>query len=277
MRRLISVGGLSVGFGFYVAIVSCSDLIEPLPGPDSGPPLGQLITRTDPSCVAPPYGSFVVYQAQGNNHLFRMPAKVGAIPEDISTKLDPLGTGSDEFVNVSPDGDWLLVGSTRFGCNDPCVALVKRDVCTAQVVVAADGTPVPANGTAAVASGGNLVVYPAEAQPHQRDLFVVKRTGPTTWSAPVNLTAKSPGTWNQRPAISDDGTKMVFDCGPDPNSGAGTSLCVMGLDGNGLVATNPGDLGMQVTAETYLAHGDFATDGTQRQQDPLLGLALPAF
>jgi hypothetical protein len=89
----------------------------------------------------------------------------------------------------------------------------------------------------------------------------VKRNG-TGWSSPQNLTAGSTGAWNQRPAVSDDGKKVIFDCGPDPNSQGGTSLCEIGLDGQGLRTIRAADLGGTVTDDTYVAHGDYAPDGT---------------
>jgi hypothetical protein len=54
----------------------------------------------------------------------------------------------------------------------------------------------------------------------------------------------------------------VFDCGPAPNSAGGTTLCQVGLDGSGLTALKPSDLGKPVTEETYLAHADFEDDGS---------------
>ena len=244
-----------------VVLGACSDLIENLPTPDAGIPPGQVLKRTDPSCVAPPYGAHVVYQAQGNNHLFRIDATPGAVPEDISAKLDALGTGSDDFIDVAPDGDWMIIGATRFGCDQTCLALVGRDACSAQVVVSG-GAPVSSSGPAAVASGGDAIVFPADKTSARRDLFVIRRADAITWTAPVNLTAASPGAWNQRPAISADGAKVVFDCGTNPSTGAGTSLCEVGLDGQGLKVTKAADLGLAVTAETYVAHGDYAKDGS---------------
>jgi hypothetical protein len=255
------VGLVAAAAGIMAALGACTDLIENLPTPDAGAPPGQVITRTDPSCVAPPYGAHVVYQSQGDNHLFRIEATPGAKPEDISVKLDALGTGSDEFIDVSPDGDWMIIGATRFGCDQACLVVVGRDACTAQVVVSG-ANPVSSVGAAAVASGGNAIVFPADKTSARRDLFLVTRADATTWSAPVNLTAASPSAWNQRPSISADGAKVVFDCGPDPSSGAGTSLCEVGLDGQGLKVVKAADLGVTVTADTYLAHGDYAKDGS---------------
>jgi hypothetical protein len=259
----VAAGVLGLGVAGVWALAACTDLITPIPTPDSGaPPSGQVLKRTDPSCVAPPYGAHVVYQAQSNNHLFRIDATVGAAaPEDLSLKLDAFGTGSDDFINVAPDGDWLLVGGTRFGCDQSCLALVGRDACSAQVVVSG-GAPVSASGQAAVASGGNAIVFPLDKTSARRDLFVIRRADATTWTAPINITATSPGVLNQRPAISADGTKVVFDCVPDPNAVAGTALCEVGLDGQGLKVTKAADLGVPVTGDSYLAHGDYAKDGS---------------
>jgi hypothetical protein len=263
-RRLIAglvvTGALAAGGVGLLA--SCTDLIENLPTPDAGAPLGALLTRTDPSCVAPPYGAHVVYQAQGNNHLFRIEAAPGAKPEDLSAKLDLIGTGSDEFINVAPDGDSLLIGTTRFGCDQACLAVVGRDACTAQVVVTG-GLAVPSVGTAAIASGGAMIVYPSDVAPPRRDLYLVRRVDATTWTAPVNLTATSPGAYNQRPAFRTDSATIVFDCGPDPNAGSGaSSLCEIALNGTGLKVLKAADFGVTVTPDAYVAHGDYASDGT---------------
>lgn len=258
---MLAMAGTATAAAAVVVLGACSDLIENLPTPEAGVPPGQVLRRTDPSCVAPPYGAHVVYQAQGNNHLFRIDATPGAKPEDISAKLDALGTGSDEFIDVSPDGDWMIVGATRFGCDQSCLALIGRDACTAQVVMTG-GNPVTAIGAAAVASGGNAIVFPVEKTSARRDLFVIRRSDPTTWTTPINITVGSPGSQNQRPAISADGAKVVFDCGSNPSSGAGTSLCEVGLDGQGLRVVKAADLGVTVTADTYLEHGDYAKDGS---------------
>jgi hypothetical protein len=222
VRRALFLLPFLVGCGF-------SDLVDPIHPPKNGPDPGDTVEVKDARCVAPAPSAYIVFQAQTDGRLYRVDTS-GQL-EDLTHRLDLLGAGTDDFVNASPDGDWLVLGTTRVGCaSEACVAVARRDACSAQALVV-DGKPVPARGAAAVASGGDLVVYPAPGPTHDRDLFAVRRSG----GAPLNLTAGSSAPFNQRPSISDDGARVLFACGPQEGpSTPGTALCEVGVDGQGL-------------------------------------------
>jgi hypothetical protein len=87
----------------------------------------------------------------------------------------------------------------------------------------------------AVSSAGNLIVYSSGGGPHQRDLYAISRAG-NAWSAPRLLSGASRYAYNEQPAISYDGTRIVFECGPRPYGDVGTALCLVGADGRGFTA-----------------------------------------
>ena len=64
--------------------------------------------------------------------IFRVLAQEGAAPEDISASLDALSPdGPDDFVNTSPNGQWLVVSAHRFDekCETwACIAIVAGDL-----------------------------------------------------------------------------------------------------------------------------------------------------
>ena len=206
---------------------------------------------------------YMQHEATGHGHAHRVEGRAGAAPEDLSVALDRLTTGTDDFVNVSPDAAWLVLGTSRLGCgDDTCVALVSADLCAAQVVVAG-GAIVHPDGTAAVgtrADGSVVVVYPAKEGPHARDLFAVHKTL-ETWGAPVLLTGASPHAWNQQPALSDDGTKVLFDCGADPGQGDGMELCEVHTDGTGFRSVLTPRQGPSQNPQNHLHAPDYEPGG----------------
>jgi hypothetical protein len=240
-----------------LALVACdgvSELVEPIHPPKNGPDPGELVEAKDARCVAPASSAHIVFQSQADGHLHRIEAKPGGEDEDLTVRLDLLGPGVDDSVNASPDGDWLVFGTTRVGCaSGSCIAVGRRDACAAQSLVV-DGKTVPSRGTAAIASGGDLVIYPAQGPSHVVDLFAVRRSG----GAAVNLTASSPARFNQRPAISDDGARVLFACGPaESPSAPGTALCEVGADGAGLrTVASPA-----ASTDAYIGAADFAPNG----------------
>ncbi|MBN2005698.1 MAG: hypothetical protein JXA21_20240 [Anaerolineae bacterium] len=196
------------------------------------------------------------------DHLYRLTAQEGATPEDVSARLDALSAGTDdEWLNISPDGAWLLVSTDRF---DPecagwaCLALVKSDF-SGYEVVRASGTPLHP-GFSAVASGGALIVYAEEGDPHAQDLWAIRRDG-SGWGTPVLLTGDSPYDYNDQPALAAHGDQVVFDCGPTPYGQEGTAICEVNSDGSGFrVVLRPNDMGG--TLKNSLRHPDYAPDGS---------------
>ena len=244
------------------------DLVDAVPTHASS--LGQWVKSTDARCagVTPPSSpsstatsmpaspGHVVYRLP-NGHDYRIEARTGATPEDLTVELDRMAPGVDGFVNASADGQWLLVQTTRFGCGqDMCTAMVDRTACTAQVMVTSTDAVHP-EATSAIGARGEVVVFPAQGT-HPTDLFAVTRTG-SAWSAPVNLTAASHSPYNKQPTLSADGKHVLFDCGADPGAGLGTAICEVGVDGKDLhVAIAPDATGGHRGANH---HAGYAPDG----------------
>ena len=204
----------------------------------------------------------VTYQVGGI--LFRVEATPLAVPENLSEALDSLSAGPDEFVNVSPDGRWLLISTERFGCGGwACLVVVAADLSSAApilVPMSPDGF-VHSDSFSAIASGGDLVVFTSNDGPHAIDLWAVSRNG-GNWRSPILLTELSGHDYNEKPAISDSGASVVFDCGPVPHSQEETGICVVDTDGadfSDVLAFN----GPDAPAGTLLIHHpDFAPDGS---------------
>jgi hypothetical protein len=241
-RRLLGDGVTAVSLAMGAFAMGCRgdnaamDLIETVP--TTRPVvMGQPFVSTAARCAdaggdaSAPEGH-VVYRLP-DGHVYRQVARVGAMPDDVSRALGDLGAGTDGFIATSPDGEWLLVQTTRFGCGeDMCVAIVDARACTAQVVVAGTDAVRPESYSTVGGAKGDVVVFGARGN-HAADLFAVTKSA-AGWSAPVNITATSGSPYNKQPAISADGSHVLFDCGPDPGAGTGTGICEVGVDGGGL-------------------------------------------
>jgi hypothetical protein len=117
-----------------------------------------------------------------------------------------------------------------------------------------------ASPRAAIASGGALIVYPRQG-PHAIDLYASTLNG-STWGTPLLLTGSSSFQYHHDVAISDDGTKIVFDCGADPYGQPPTSICEVGTDGTGFrVVAHPND-GPDQSNNHACHHPDYAPDGS---------------
>jgi hypothetical protein len=74
------------------------------------------------------------------------------------------------------------------------------------------------------------------------------------WSTPVLLSATSPYDWNGNPAISDDGSSVLFECGLQPYVDKG--VCEVSVAGDGFRVVVP-------ALESYGTWSpDFAPDGS---------------
>jgi len=201
-------------------------------------------------------GTAYVTFTHSSGHLYRADADQRGPIEDVSLALDALAPGiSDQWLNTSPDGAFLLLSSDRFDARCAgweCLARVASDF-SAGGALLVDGEPVHASAFSAVASGGQLVVYVDAFQ-----LWAIRETD-AGWSAPLLLTGASPYPYNGQPALSADGATVVFDCGSVPYGQAGTAVCEVGTDGQGLrlVASTS-----QVPGSTALHHPDYAPDGS---------------
>ncbi len=121
-----------------------------------------------------------------------------------------------------------------------CLAVVKSDLSAGDVVRGGGNVIHPDGGISAVASGGDLVVYPDTSGPHSRDLYAVRRNN-GVWGAPVLLTGASTYQINSQPALSVDGSKLLFDCDNDI-SDVGEAIREVHTDGTGFrVVLTPDD------------------------------------
>ena len=139
--------------------------------------------------------------------------------------------------------------------------LLPNDLSSGELLVTPNGVIHPEEFSA-VASGGNLVVYSYGDGPHTIDLWAVTRQG-SGWSAPVLLTAALPFDHHTQPAISADGSTVVFNCDPDMLDGQqGTAVCEVGTDGTGFRTVIGPEDGPGGTATNALHHPDYAPDGS---------------
>src|SRR5262249_35142249 len=168
------------------------------------------------------------------------------------------------WLNLSPNGAWLALSTGRF---DPacaswaCLAIVKGDLSSGQAI-RARGQLVHPDAFGAVASSGNLVVYPQGGGPHKQDLWAGRRTG-ATWQPPGLLTGASPYAYQPQPATSADGSRVVCDCGNQPYEPAGTAICEVGTDGrqfSTVLRQAQGPAGSR--RDAALHHPAFAPDGS---------------
>lgn len=214
---------------------------------------------------APPAeGGRIVYALPDRTFL-RIAAHEGADPENLTAALSRLAPAApDNWVNVSPDGETLLLDTERFDAECAgfsCLALVSGDLSSSETV-RAEGQVIHPEGFSAVASGGDLIVFTSQDGPHEVDLWATARRG-SDWSAPILLTAASPQPFNTQPAISNDGRRVVFDCGPVPFGQEGTAICEVGTDGAGfrvVLTTADGPPGSPVRGALH--HPDYAPDGS---------------
>lgn len=87
--------------------------------------------------------------------------------------------------------------------------------------------------------------------------------GTNTWNTPVLLSGASPYIYNSLPAMSNDGSKVLFDCGDEAYGGEGTAICEVGTGGANLrVVITPANTPAGAAAGTALHHADYAPDGS---------------
>lgn len=226
-----------------LTIAACGEVTSA--GPDGGdPPAPGHVTFSDGAAV------------------FRIAARPGATPEDVSALVGAGGGAPERRLNLSPGGATYVFETGDLGCpSGACVAVAPVADPAAAALIAPGGAPVDsAEGRSAVDDAGALVVFAASGGPHERDLFVTRRAG-GGWSAPLLITAASPHAWNDTPSLSADASHLVFDCGPTANAGAGGSVCEVGVDGSELaVVVGPDDAPAAIASAGPLHHAAYAGD-----------------
>jgi hypothetical protein len=202
-------------------------------GSASGADAGPAADATPRGDAGPaPEGTGRAYFTLGDD-VFRIDAREGAMPEDVSAALDRLGPGTrDRWITASASGSYLVLSADRGGCGGECLMRVRGDL-TGLEAVRPDDSELYAEGTPAISNDGDTIVYPAKGGPHEVDLFLTRRVG-GAWSTPVVLTHASSYAYNNMPTLDRDGSRVVFDCGlnPYPEDGA-NDACEVALDGTG--------------------------------------------
>jgi Tol biopolymer transport system component len=204
-----------------------------------------------------------------NGEVYRIQALEGAVSENISQSLQSLSPlpagGKDSGLNISPDGKWLVLETRRFDqeCADwACMAVVASDLSFGDTI-RVNGDVLRQEGVPAIASGGNLVIYSYDGGTHESDLWAVRRSSTGgNWQTPVALTTASPYSMNYQPALSSDGTKVLFECTNQAYSGTGC-ICEVGTDGQGFrVVLTPASSPAGLPDEADLHSPDYAPDGS---------------
>ena len=112
----------------------------------------------------------------------------------------------------------------------------------------------------AISSDGRTVVYPQGGGRHVRDLWATRLIA-GRWTAPALITSASPQRYNMQPAISGDGRRVLFDCGPGVPEIAGTAICSVSTWGGPVtLVIGPRD-GPEGTAQNLVHHAAFGSDG----------------
>ncbi len=214
------------------------------------------------STLTPPSTAGTVVYAAGES-LYMI---ADGVQTDLSAALEGLSPGGQDIrVNLSADGQWLVIETTRF---DPecagwaCLVLIDRDLNTPEVLYA-DGAAVHPEGYAAVTSGGDFIVYTSRNGPNINDVYAITRQDDGTWSTPLALSADSPYAWNAQPALSADGQRVLFDCGPNAYGQDGTAICEVKADGSELrVVLDPAQPIGDLPTPNALHHPAYAPDGS---------------
>ena len=211
------------------------------------------------------YAGVVTYSFGG--HVYRLKTRLGAVPEDISSKLNKQAPATgDRQLNISPNGKWMVMRAERrdadcFGWD--CLLVMNYNLSSVAVIKKPDGGVIHADGFSAISSSGNLVIYPASDGPHALDLWKITRDLSGHWSKPVLLTGASPHPANVHPAIAKNGGKILFDCGPQASDPIDGEICEVGINGKGFrVVLTPQDAPPGFQTAGGLHSADYAPDGS---------------
>jgi len=233
-------------------------------GGDSKTPSDAATPRADSAPLDGDPGGKITFKSAEDSLLYRLEALPNATPVPLSAELDQLSSGGDDNPYVSKDGSWLTTSTSRFGCGETlgdCLAVFSGDGTSGEPVTIG-GTRLAVRGRAAINNAGDLIVYPDRGGPNNLDLFAIRRES-VGWSQPQLVSGDSPESFNDFPAMSADGTRVVFDCGAVPFSQEGTDICVVASDGTGFAKLVESDDNPTGSSGSFLAHhGDFLADGT---------------
>jgi hypothetical protein len=242
----------------------------PTPAPETATPTGPAASEGGAAADGP--GQIVYTTVDGS--IYRVAARAGATPEHISAVLDRMAPvvataenvprAVDRWGGVSANGQWLLLRTERFFADCAgwaCLVVMPADLSSSEAV-RIDGEMVHPNGPAAIAGGGDLVIYADAGGPHEYDLWATARLG-NGWSAPFPLTGDSPYPFHAEPAISGDGKRVLFACGNHQYLVESTAICEVATDGTGFrVVLTPADGPAGSSPTAALRHPAYVPDGS---------------
>lgn len=164
--------------------------------------------------------------------VLRIPAVGSGEPTDLSAALDGVSPGGDHWIAPSRNGEWLVLDTERFGCEDwSCLAVASSDLSEAAAVTVA-GELVHPQDWGAISDDGSTLIITTEEGDNDLDLAILTRSG-AEWSAPMILTGSSPHSFNERGRLIDGDSALLFDCGPSQYGQEGTGICRISIDGTG--------------------------------------------
>lgn len=211
--------------------------------------------------------------ASGSGHIvytrgasvFRMSAAAGAQPIDVSQAITGAAHKSERRLNTSRNGQFLIFETQNIdpACDgDECLAVAPSAAPEQAVLVTQAGMLLKnVGGRTAITDDGNTIAWVANTGNHALDVFVATRIG-TNWGAAVNVTSTSSLAWNDVPAFTADGTRLLFDCGPEAYAGTGNSICeVATVGGSVKLLVSQSDAPTSVSSKGPCHHGSYATDG----------------
>ena len=226
------------------------------PGPDGG------ILKPDSAVrPPPPQGPGRISFKHPDTRWRRVRAEQGSALEDISAPMSNVSPGTDNFLDISKDGNWVVATGSRFGCSSgSCLEVFAGDLGSGDAVRINGSLVNSGEARPVIGAGGKVVVF-AKSGPHPLDLFATTNKG-GTWSTPLLLTSLSTFSHHHDAAISADGARVVFDCGKEPYGAPPTSICEVGTDGNGFhKVVDPSD-GPDQGGNHAPHHPDYAPDGS---------------
>ncbi len=200
-----------------------------------------------------------------DGHARVIEAKVSGAVTDISDHLLTLDSGEESWINISPNGEWLLMESSRLNseCSGwACLIYGKRDLSEFKVIMSSSGAVMHPEGFSAIANGGDVIVAHM-IEDERNDIFVSKKTG-TDWSTPQSISSTSPSDNNRNPAISANGEEVLFSCGEN--------ICMVDIDGSNLktvikLSDKPVGSWSQIKSADFDINGDIvfeAEDDSER-------------
>jgi len=193
---------------------------------------------TIPLCSFALEPDYITYSLN-NDMVYRVAAIENATAVNISEILDTFSPRKqDRQLKISPNGEWMVLRTQRFNsnCNGwTCLAVMSGDLTSANLIRVNNQVILPSS-LSAISSDGKLIVYGYNCDPHVRDLFATRRVN-NNWQSPVLLTGDSTYSLHDMPALSNDGTKVVFDC-DNNNANVGEFVCEVNTDGSGFHVRN---------------------------------------